>query len=289
MKTILFLLLPILSFGQTTYKGMVVDKFTKEKIPYATVGLIKANTGINADEEGNFTLLTANNDISDTLIISCIGYQTEKVSINDMPFDRKFYLVKRETILEEVVIGKRNYDNTITLNELSGCGNNYYGTSGYTSQVAQHFQSPVENSMLSEIRICTSGEKCIFRIRVYDMDMKTGQPTTDLADTVIEVKSGKRKVRIDVESYKIHIPSKDFFVALEWLKVPYNEHHYIASFKGEKKPQLNYWPLVSYVDRNKMKSSFGYLTEVWHQNYKGKWENFFRSNSQLLISARVKY
>ena len=287
MKTLLFFLLPILSLGQTMYKGTVIDKLTKEKVPFATVGLIKANTGINADDAGSFTLLVANNDNSDTLIISCIGYQTVKVPVNDMPFDNRFYLVKKENILEEVVIGKRNYDKSITLNELSGCGNNYYGTMGYISQVAQHFISPVENSFLSEIRMCTLGEKCIFRIRVYDMDMKTGQPSNDLVDSVIEIKSGKRQVRIDVEPYKIQIPGKDFFVALEWLKIPYNERHLMVDSNGIKKPHLEYNPLVG---KNDWKiESTGNNTEIWHQNYKGKWENFFRKNSQLLISAKVKY
>ena len=287
MKTLLFLLLPILSLGQTIYQGTVVDKITKEIVPFATVGLIKANTGINANEAGSFTLLVTNNDNSDTLIISCIGYQTVKVPVNDLPFDSRFYLVKKENKLEEVVIAKRNYDKSITLNELSGCGNNYYGTMGYISQVAQHFQSPIENSMLSEIRICTSGEKCIFRVRVYDMDLKTGQPSNDLVDSVIEIKSGKRQVRLDVEAYKIHIPGKDFFVAVEWLKIHYNEHHYIASFMGEKKPQLNYWPLVG---MNDLKNGSNEINrEVWHQTYQGKWFNIFRNDFQFLISAKVKY
>ena len=281
--------LPIISFGQTIYKGNVVDKISKEKIPFATVGLIKANAGINADENGKFILQAMKEDHSDTLLISCIGYHSAKIPLSALPTDNLYLLEKKNAILKEVVIGKRTYEQSTTLNELSGCNNHYFGTVGYTVQIAQHFKAPVEYAKLSEVRICTGVGKKMFRLRVYEMDTVTNLPTNDVADTIIEIKTSKSEVRVNVEEYNIVIPGKDFFVAVEWLKVPYNEKYMNIEKNGVKSIQLWYQPLVGKVHNYEVIGSTNDFGDgVLQKNYKGEWFKIY-TKTILLISAKVKY
>jgi len=83
MRIILFFLFfPIVVFGQKTYKGVVIDKENFLKVPYATIGLCKENIGINADENGSFTLQSLKPEPNDTLIISSVGFLTERIPIS---------------------------------------------------------------------------------------------------------------------------------------------------------------------------------------------------------------
>ena len=84
MKFLLLFLLPISAFSQTTYKGSIINKRTKEKISFATIGLVCENTGLNADENGEFNLPAKVSNPNDTLIISNVGFETLKVPVSKL-------------------------------------------------------------------------------------------------------------------------------------------------------------------------------------------------------------
>src|SRR5436190_6324205 len=221
MKVLMLLFLPMITFGQSIFTGTVVNKTTKEIIPYATIGLIKQKTGTNADEFGKFQL-TIINIKDDSLRISSIGYETSLIPISEWSGNMQFELEKKQIILKEVVVSTTK--KTEVLDDFSNCGMNFYVSSGSVTQVAKHFHVSAENVLLSQINICMDGSNCLFRIRIYDMDTITGKPSNDLVDEIIEVKSSKRHVNINLEKYNIVIPGKDFFVAIEWLYIPLNAY-----------------------------------------------------------------
>lgn len=284
MKIFLFLLFPAISYGQHIYTGSIVNKLTKEKIPFATIGLIKENIGTNADEQGKFNL-TGKYE-TDTLIISCVGYETLKIYSGNLPSDKLFKLQGKKITLKEVVIGN-NYKATSTLSEFSNCGNNYYTSTGDVTKIAQLFQSPVANSLLSEINICKESGNSLFRIRIYGMDSILKSPSIDLADTIIEIKSRKQYVHIDLEKYKIFIPEKYFFVAIEWLIISYNEKN--EKFHGKRITPIKYNPCVSIKKQNTNTSDFEQTERLWTQGHKGYWMPFYSTDYVSLISVKVKY
>jgi hypothetical protein len=78
---ILGLLLPSFVIGQTSFTGTVINKNSKEKIPFVSVGLMSENIGTNADENGHFTLASKSSNVSDTLLFSCIGFSSLKYPV----------------------------------------------------------------------------------------------------------------------------------------------------------------------------------------------------------------
>jgi len=79
MKIISVLLLILSSTflqSQTVIKGSLIDKTTKETLPYVNIGVIGKNLGTVSDINGNFKIELPKQHDNDTLRISMIGYET---------------------------------------------------------------------------------------------------------------------------------------------------------------------------------------------------------------------
>ncbi|MBS1928333.1 MAG: carboxypeptidase-like regulatory domain-containing protein [Bacteroidetes bacterium] len=293
MKTIIYLLLlPLFASAQPTYKGMVISEKDHKPIPFATVGLVKENTGINADENGYFELNSTHPQPNDSLIISTIGYVTQKLSLNKLPDTGiQITLTEKAIALSPVFISTQKNWTKETLNDYRDCGNSFYTSSGYLRQLAQHFSSPQEGAILTRLRICRSTgplfkpARTIFRIRVYDMDSLTGGPGQDLSPAIIEVKSRNSSISLNLEDYKIQIPHRDYFIAIEWLKIPYNERESFTATGPHKGINITYEPAIGWKEGKHS------IPELWEMTYQDKWHrvsNFLR-NKTALISAIIKY
>lgn len=289
---IILLFFPFNLFGQNSFEGKVINAKSKEIVPFATIGLMKENIGTNANENGKFTLLSQGIKENDTLIISCVGYSTQKLPIDKInKIGLVIELKEQVTILNEVVVKNKTSWTTETLNDFSKCGNSFITSSGYQTQLAQHFEVKEENSILTEIKICRMAialidpEKTMFRIRIYDIDTMTKSPSTDLCDEIIEVKTRSKVININLEKYKIRIPSKDFFVAVEWLKIPYNESKSKMKVNGKEVEHITYRPSIGWTDNTNSKM------EAWMLDYKNVWRPMFKMNNKtsVSISATVKY
>jgi hypothetical protein len=288
MKFILILFTPLFCIAQNQpITGVIINKNTKDKISFASVSLLKQNTGINADENGRFSL-PAKRLSGDTLVISSVGFYTLKMPIDSFTINKQFELIEKPQQLHEIIIKAATAKSSISLNDFSNCGINYYTTSNAVSQVAQHFKAPVANSILSDLYLCKLGDNSIFRIRVYSMDSILKIPDKDIADTIIEVRSGKRHVHIELEKYKIYLAEKDFFIAIEWIKTDYNIRIEKAYFNGIKTSYFQYSPSISYKANVQNSLSTENEPEVWQKEYTGKWIKFY-TNARLLLSAKLKF
>lgn len=116
---------------------------------------------------------------------------------------------------------------------------------------------------------------CIFRLRFYDMDSISGKPSEDLYNGVIEVKSSSKIITINLEDSVIVIPHKDFFVAVEWLMIPYNEEK-----TGPVIKEIHYYPFI-------MMSKEENTEGLWMLSYQYNWNPF--KNTRAHISTTVKY
>ncbi|MFH6602818.1 carboxypeptidase-like regulatory domain-containing protein [Maribacter algicola] len=90
-----------------TLTSIVLDSATQKPIPYVTVQL--KNKGMITNEEGRFTfLLDKNVKPTDSLIISCIGYETIGKPINQ--FAEKTILLRPKAIeLKNVIVSNKQY------------------------------------------------------------------------------------------------------------------------------------------------------------------------------------
>ena len=287
MRFIILLLLPIFTYAQNNVEGTVYNVNTKEPVPFASVSLIKEKIGVNADEKGFFKLINPSPAANDSLIVTCMGYAPIKVALlNTGNNPIKIELTETVNALREVVVLNNNFKNNITLNEFDQFDGSYYGSGSFIAQLAQHFVAPSENAMLKEIKIAKfsipilSPQKAIFRIRVYDVDPISKQPANDLTDQIIEVKSTGKVVKLNLEQYKVYIPNKEFFVAIEWLRIPYNA----TESKINGKTEIWYAPSIGF---NKNSAPF---MEVWQLGLNNVWGKI-SSNliTNLAIAVSLKY
>lgn len=94
------LILPLFSAGQKTIRGVVRDSHSEEPVPFASVIFSGSGAGSLTDSTGSFSLRYENWP-SDSLIITCVGYQPYTILIN-ISADTLFanILLERGTFVE---------------------------------------------------------------------------------------------------------------------------------------------------------------------------------------------
>ncbi len=291
MRFIILLLFPLIVNAQNIFEGVILNKSTNVPIPYASLFLMKEKVGVNADENGFFKLIATNREVDDSLIVTCMGYAPLKLPFNnsDKLWSSSVKIELSELIhnLKEVVIPNNNFKNSITLNDFDHTPGRYYGSGNFITQLAQRFVSPSGNAMLKDIKIARfsipilSPQKTIFRIRVYSLDSISKAPSYDLTDEVIEVKSKDKIVELNLEKYKIYIPNEEFFIAIEWLRIPYNA----TESKINGKTVTYYSPSIGW---SKNKASNSDIWELGLNNVWGKLPTYLSANN-LAIAVSLKY
>ena len=103
----IFLLFAYSLFSQQKLiiSGKVSDGKNFE-IPYAAVGIMGKYIGTSTTEDGSFSFIITNKELSDTLKISSLGYETFKINIKDYFNLKNNHIILREkfTELSEVVV-----------------------------------------------------------------------------------------------------------------------------------------------------------------------------------------
>lgn len=91
--------------------GLVLDKATREHLPYATVSIDGTSTGVSANADGYFTLFTKQTD-SLTLTVSFLGFVPKKIRIYPPLHDRplEVLLEQQQMTITEAVLTYRQPD-----------------------------------------------------------------------------------------------------------------------------------------------------------------------------------
>ncbi|MFZ1527599.1 MAG: carboxypeptidase-like regulatory domain-containing protein [Ferruginibacter sp.] len=287
LKCLFLLFCPVITFCQTYYSGIIVKKSTHEKIPYATIGLVKENRGTTSNENGNFKI--ASRYENDSLRVSAVGFKTIVYPITHAFDSIMIELEENQIVLKEVIVSNRTMkESPVRVNDFDNCGINYFSVGLRTySQIAQYNCAPRENMQLSKLRICKSANSSKFRVRIYEMDSITGKPSKDLALQSIDVNSSKRNVELDLMGYNIFLKKKDFYIAIEWLFIPSNEFTVKTKIRREKIIFSNYYPYLSYKRADANKENSG--RRLWLLNFNGRWEPPFEAheNFNFMISAEL--
>ncbi|PJE46209.1 MAG: hypothetical protein CUR34_09475 [Sediminibacterium sp.] len=99
-----------------------------------------------------------------------------------------------------------------------------------------------------------------------------------LIGQIIEVKTRSKKVIVNLEKYKIRIPKKDFFVAVEWLKIPYNESKSTIKINRKETEHITYRPSIGWTENPNLQM------EAWMLDYKNNWRRIFKSTLRTSVS-----
>lgn len=100
----LFLLCTTFAFSQVELKNKVVDFQKDEPVESASVYIKGTAIGTITNADGNFSLKVPKENINDTLVVSSIGYSTEKFPISQFDAQAPIYLIEEVAALDEVTI-----------------------------------------------------------------------------------------------------------------------------------------------------------------------------------------
>ncbi|WP_282159980.1 carboxypeptidase-like regulatory domain-containing protein [Ulvibacterium marinum] len=114
--TLTFLLLGITYANAQVLSARIVDSTTSKPVPYVTVQLKKR--GMITNEEGRFSFrLEESVQPSDSLFISCIGYESIGKPISEFK-ENTIYLRPKAIELKEVIVSNKNYTPREILDEV---------------------------------------------------------------------------------------------------------------------------------------------------------------------------
>jgi len=105
-----------ITYAQTTIAGKVIDKMTREPLELAVLTNTKSFLNAITDKDGKFILKNVIGE--DTLVVSFIGYNTQKIKADSLYRDLTIELEKGQIDMKEVTITSQS-DNLTTSRTLS--------------------------------------------------------------------------------------------------------------------------------------------------------------------------
>lgn len=309
--------MPTFCLAQATYDGQVIDKATEDPIAGVNVTIIKEKTGTQTNERGYFELSFEKPlATDDTLQFSFVGYKTFKLPVSQYQPQIIITLEANSVQLNEVNIARKKKLKDIVLDKFNSY--DLKNTDMHSNEViklhtaiAKLFTAPKPNALLTKISLgrqdlhesptfAIRNKFTTFLIHIITPDTLTGAPGKLLFTKTISLIDNSLWVDVDLSKDKIIIPSKSFFIAIEWTISPYNE--IIAVKNAPKAARMTkrsfqilkdaaeyhsyYQPfLVGYDSENDPRKQV--LLYVWLNN---QWQLFKEhQKSELALSATIRY
>lgn len=92
------------TFAQIELKNKIIDFQKDEPVESASIYISNTTIGTISNSDGNFVLQVPQEHVNDTLVISSIGYATEKIPVAQFDDSVPFYLLEEVASLDEVVL-----------------------------------------------------------------------------------------------------------------------------------------------------------------------------------------
>lgn len=223
-----------------TLIGKVLEKETNQPLAYVSVGVLNKPQGTVSDTLGQFSVSITSENLTDTLQLSLVGYNSLRIAVKDFinNADKSLKLTVNAAQLAAVVVTPSS---TKLNSEIIG-----RQASGKLTQVSIHHKTSFEETIGSEMgmRYKTDKPNAIlkdfnfyisansfdyikFRVNIYSL--KNGAPDTLLYNKQIFATMGNYKTgwtKIDLEEFNIAVKG-EFVVTVQWIE---------SSLKKNEKP-----------------------------------------------------
>jgi hypothetical protein len=214
-KYLLILFLNIsVAYGQQGYlQGHVVDAQSGLPIADANISVPAKNLFYPTNNEGEFNIIDNSISKTDSINISCIGYQTLKVKYSDLTPGGNIKLTVLVKVLREVKIGLVQCGSKMKLQDLWAA---YHPLNEHA--MFMNGSKNVKGTILSVGFYLGSAEGgdaiAPFRVKIYGVN-PDGTPGKELTKDIIVVSAKKNNAwfDVDISVYDIQNPDGGFFVA----------------------------------------------------------------------------
>lgn len=326
---IILFLSSLTTSAQTVFEGQIINKTSEAPVPNVNIRLARERIAVTSNAQGYFRIASADSVVKDTLIFSSVGYQTFKLLTSAYQKNGFISLIPTTTTLEEVSITNEKLKivrlNKFDLSDLKedppGAKTGpfppvvTYPFSPRHRFFAKLFTAPQGNVVLSGVDLgrrelnetkypdkplVTSHIKTRFLLHVMSVDPKTSTPDTLLFSKVINLTDKALWVKLDLRKDNIIINPAEFYIAVEWMHIPFNEVI-----------KLFYAPKVRKIDKkgNQVMEDVSEYTTLyepaligykkkkpavsWIKNHENKWQPYNSEISdpkyEIALSATVSY
>lgn len=130
-----FLIFSITAFGQIRISGKIIDRETRQPVPFASIGIVGTTQGTSSNIDGEFSLVIPENA---SIKISCVGYASVVVS---NPAQMKLIELTPYSIeLQEIVITSKSVNpQMIVRRAMASIRKNYPQESFYQRFFYRHY------------------------------------------------------------------------------------------------------------------------------------------------------
>jgi len=213
---------------RVVFKGQLLDAATKDPVVYANLSFLDTEKGISSNEDGTFRMYLDKKYLSGKIHISCLNYNDTIIQASTLQ-NSVLYLKPKTEILNEILL-TRKLEQKVVLDPVKKDIISMHSRG--LRMVAKYFPNTKKNKCCNYLTKITiefprrKNQNSKFRFRIFDVDAKTGKPSSDLLLENIPVTIGEydTQVELDVTDHNIKMPANGFFVAFEKLFIPYNKY-----------------------------------------------------------------
>src|SRR6476646_2193186 len=210
---------------QAQLKGVIVDKDTKEPLPFSSIGLKNEQIGALSNEHGQFVVPAPTQNTADSLVVVALGYGRRAVLVKRgvAVASLTIELPKRAVALGNVTVKAGKIKNLGLGSRSDDPGEGMI--QGLPGSQYAFFVKNEKKKRLGNVRTVSFyiGENGFprepFRVRIYKADGNYNAPNTDLLteNVVVSAPQGGQWYTVDLTPYNIIAPEEGFFVAMEWV------------------------------------------------------------------------
>ena len=218
-------IVPFVNAQKLEIKGVIVDKDTKEPLPFTSIGLKNEQIGALSNEHGQFVVPVPTQNTADSLVVVALGYGRRAVLVKRGVAVASLIieLPKRAVALGNVTVKAGKIKNLGLGSRTDDPGEGMIqGLPGsqYAFFVKNEKQKRLGNVRTVSFYIGENGfPREPFRVRLYKADGNYNAPNTDLLteNVVVSAPQGGQWYTVDLTPYNIIAPEEGFFVAMEWI------------------------------------------------------------------------
>ena len=220
-----FIIVPFAYAQKVEIKGVIVDKDTKEPLPFTSIGLKNEQIGALTNEHGQFVVPAPTQNTADSLVVVALGYGRRAVLVKRgvAVASLTIELPKRAVALGNITVKAGKIKNLGLGSRSDDPGEGMI--QGLPGSQYAFFVKNEKKKRLGNVRTVSFyiGENGFprepFRVRLYKADGNYNAPNTDLLteNVVVSAPQGGQWYTVDLTPYNIIAPEEGFFVAMEWV------------------------------------------------------------------------
>ena len=209
--------------GQNRITGSVLDAENNLPVEYVNIGIVGKNIGTVSDKSGQFNLLIETQYLNDSLLFSCIGYESYFVKISDIKENDIILLKEKSFLLNEVVVVPRIFkEQVFGITAKSGIGVTGFENNnlGYECGLLMKNKKRAKiKSVKVNISSCTY-DTIFYRLNIYEIKEKGGFENI-LTEPIYVIASKEdilnSSLQVDLAEQNI-VVNGNFLVTLEHIR-----------------------------------------------------------------------